>query len=212
VSLIINTPFRKTFIAEKTFFLGCAHINHANICKGMSSWLDKSRCREYNTLDDMNYAIFSSILDNAPEDSDLFLLGDLIFGDKELLPNFLDKIKNIRLYYLYGNHSLWIRNRPDMNKLFYWVGDYLEIFVRRSNGAKKLCCLFHYPMKVWNESHHGSYAITSHSHGSLPYTETELGLDVGWDVFKKPVSFNEVDAVLSKRKNIPRDHHNEKTT
>lgn len=199
--------FRKTFPAELSFYLGCPHWNHKNICAGTSDWGDRSGCRIFHTLDDMNAEITKSILDNVPPDGMLFILGDIIFGDKAKLKDFLGPLRPRTLVNVFGNHCLWMRGKSEVIDQFDWTGDYLEIFVRRKNGSKKLCCLFHYPMKVWNESHKGSYAITSHSHGSLPYAETELGLDVGWDVFKKPMSFNEIDAILSKRNNVPRDHH-----
>jgi hypothetical protein len=75
----------------------------------------------------------------------------------------------------------------------------------------------HYPLAVWNESHHGSWMIHSHSHGSygagLP-TTLDQGkiLDVGWDVFNKPVDFFEVKDIMDKKEKIYKDHHNEETS
>lgn len=199
-------PFRKTFDANLSYFLGCPHIQHSNICRGTSNWSDKSRCRDFETLEEMNKQIINGINHYIPKHGYIFFLGDIIFGDKSKLKDYLDLLRPRTIINLRGNHCEWMRDKPD-EQLFDWVGDYLEIFIRKPSGVKKLCCLFHYPMKVWNESHHGSYAITSHSHGSLPYTENELGLDVGWDVFKKPMSFNEIDEILSKRVN-EKDYNN----
>jgi calcineurin-like phosphoesterase family protein len=95
---------------------------------------------------------------------------------------------------------------------FLWTGDYLEILV-----GNQMICLMHYPLAVWNESHHGSWMIHSHSHGSYaPGLPTVLDqgkiLDVGWDFFKKPVDFFEVKDIMDKKERVYNDHHNKETS
>lgn len=206
-----TTPFRQTFEGSKTYFLGCPHWGHSNIIKGISTW-PSGGLRDYSSIHEMNVAITQSIIENVPYDGNLFLLGDIIFGNKDSIIPIITQLVPRNIFCVYGNHDSHIRKNTNYQKLFQWCGNYLEIYCTRKIGKKKLCCLFHYPMKVWCESHRLSYALTSHSHGSLPYKEDELGLDCGWDVWRKPISFYEVDDILSKRKFRSKDHHNSSTT
>lgn len=205
--LVYYTPFLKKFDGNNVSFLGDAHINHRNLVRGESLWKDKSGCRDFDTTDEMNEKIIQSCNNNLHSDSVLFLVGDFLFGDKTQLEYWLDRIKCKEKHYIYGNHCDFIRENEKYQKLFNSVQDYTEIICYNKARKKTLCCIFHYAMKVWNESHRGSYAITGHSHGSLPYTENELGLDVGWECFQKPLTFNEIDEILSKRTFKGVDHH-----
>ena len=59
--------------------------------------------------------------------------------------------------------------------------------------------------------------ICSHSHGtyepSLP-TTLDKGkiLDVGWDVFKIPVSYDQIHEIMKLKNTFNPDHHNKETT
>ena len=92
-----------------------------------------------------------------------------------------------------------------------FLGDYAEISI---NG--QYIVLNHYPVCVWNHMHHGSWNVTSHSHGSfkesLPTDLSAKRLDVGWDVFGKPVSYKGVKEIMNKKVIIQVDHHNSETT
>jgi calcineurin-like phosphoesterase family protein len=53
--------------------------------------------------------------------------------------------------------------------------------------------LDHYAMRVWDQSHHGSWHLYGHSHGKLP--DLGLSTDVGVDGHNfQPWSFEEVRA------------------
>lgn len=204
--------FRTTLDSDKFFVVADLHKSHRNYCRGTSNWPDKEKStRDFDTIEQMNECIDKSILDTVPEDADLFILGDIQFGDKKQLNPFIEKLRPRRLYYIFGNHCLWMRDKPEVLSLFDWVGDYLEVFVKRPNGSKQLCCMFHYPIKSFNDEGKGSYCLSGHSHLNLPYTENEKGLDVCWDLKRRPLSFSEIDSILSKRRFVPKDHHNEKT-
>jgi calcineurin-like phosphoesterase family protein len=94
---------------------------------------------------------------------------------------------------------------------FKFVGDYLEVFY-----GNQLICMSHYPFAVWNESHHGSWMIHSHSHGSYNPGLPNVGshgkiLDVGWDVFNRPVEVQEIKTIMDNKEKIFNDGHNERT-
>jgi calcineurin-like phosphoesterase family protein len=205
------TPFSQKFDGRRTYFLGCTHFGHINICKGTSKWSDLSRCRDFQTVEEMNQVIWNSINSTVDLDDTLFLLGDFVLSDKKNAYLYRERIKCRNVHLLFGNHEDGVRERKEFCNLFSSVGDYTEIRCSRKSGKLTRCNLFHYPMKVWNGSHHGSFALTSHSHGSLPYKNYELGLDMGWDVFNKPLSFWEVDDIMSGKNWKAVDHHDQDT-
>ena len=200
-------PFYNKYPGDQVFFLGDAHISHRNLCRGTSEWPDKdTACRPFDTIEEMNWAVIKSIQQTIKPNSTLFLLGDFLFGDKSKLKYWLDQIYCMEKFYIFGNHCKWLRKDVEARELFDWCGDYCEITCYGRSGRKIDVNLFHYPVKQWNGAGK-SYMLSGHSHGNLPYTENELGLDVGWDVFKRPISFFEVEDILSKRTYKAKDHH-----
>lgn len=109
---------------------------------------------------------------------------------------------NGRIHFIRGNHDKGIEQFRDC---FEWLKDYNEITVE---GQKIV--LMHYAMRVWNRSHHGSWMLYGHSHGSLPDDPHARSLDVGVDCHGfKPVSFNELKRLMAKKHWQPIDHHGE---
>lgn len=197
------------FEASRCYFSSDWHLNHRNICRGVSSW--SSGFRDFDTVEHMNRAIIDSINAEVGSDDHLFFMGDFNFGDKSLTPDLRARINCRNLYLIYGNHDEHIQRNKRYQDCFSSCSTFEEIVVVEESGRKQMISLFHYPMKVWNKAHKGAYALTGHSHGSLPYTETELGLDVGWDVWRRPLSYDIVNGVLSTRRFLPVDHHNHLT-
>ena len=81
------------------------------------------------------------------------------------------------------------------------------------------CC--HYPLEIWNKSHHGTYHVCGHSHGTFEQTNFDhlhgRRLDVGVDTslkFNGKVMFtlDEIVSIMKCKLIKPNDHHNEKTT
>lgn len=168
------TPFHKNFEHHNTFFTGCIHFNHKNIVKGESDW--KEGFRDFNTREEMNSLLLSNINNIVPYNGHLFVLGDMFFGDKKLIPFFMERINCKNIYYIYGNHCDFLRKHKEYHKYFSWMGDYCEIFYKN-----KRICMSHYPAIVWNESHKGSWYLHSHCHASLPYNPYNFSLEVGVD-------------------------------
>mgnify|MGYP001617195805 CR=1 FL=1 len=201
---------------EKFYIVGDYHINHSNLVKGTSSWEDKSSCRDFTTLKEMEDLFVENTNKVVPKDGFLIINGDILFGNKDYLPTFLSRINCEWKTLNFGNHDDWLRKRTEFHPLFKGgVQDYLEVAV-----GKRLVCIFHYSQKIWRDAHHGSYHLFSHSHGSMPFDENSLSIDVGIDLVYEnhlqyhPFSFNEIDHIMKNCKGKPvfLDHHNEKTT
>jgi calcineurin-like phosphoesterase family protein len=192
-------PFHRKFDGENTYFIADPHLQHKNLVFGESRWNDKSGCRPFESVLEMNTAIIGSCVNTLNKDSVLFVLGDILFGNKDNLEYWLSQIKCAEIHLIYGNHCDFIRKDTGLQKLFTTCDSYQEILCKGNNGHYTLCCLFHYPLKSWRDSGKGSYALTGHVHGNLPYSNNERGLDMDWNIWRKPMRFIEIDEILSKR-------------
>jgi hypothetical protein len=66
-------------------------------------------------------------------------------------------------------------------------------------------------MRTWNKSHRGSWHLYGHSHGTLPDDPHSMSFDVGVDCHNyRPLSFEQVKAVMSKKLFKPIDHHTDR--
>lgn len=110
---------------------------------------------------------------------------------------------------LNGNKFL-IKGNHDRNTSLKdgWGGifDFKEIKVE---GQHITLC--HFSLRTWNHSHHGSWSLFGHSHGTLPDDPNSLSIDVGVDCHNYfPISFEEVKRIMSKKTFKPIDHHGRK--
>lgn len=198
-------------IDRNSYIISDLHLQHKNLTRGESVWGAGNQTRDFDTTEKMTQAVMDS-LQIVPEDSTLFILGDMIFGDKSKFQHYINNIPTKKLVYIFGNHSKWLRLKPELHNNFIWIGDYLEMY-----WDKTLVCMFHYPISVWNECHRNAWSLVGHSHGSfgpsLPttYDQGKI-LDCGWDVHKRPLSFLEVEEIMKKKSYTPVDHHNKATT
>ena len=204
---------------DKVFFSGCLHIFH----KREFIWKD----RGYESIAAHTNGVLDTINQAVGPDDVLFLLGDTFLNIPSEIHcmNFLNQIICQNVYILLGNHNAGIAKLAqgkwgDGGREFYPVkltdGKYLYGHYIEAEIDKKHCVLSHFPHYIWNKSHHGSYNIHSHCHGSFPLSlpddTSARRLDVGWDVFKKPVSFTEIRNIMNKKETQILDHHNSTTT
>lgn len=188
-------------LKNTVFFLGCPHINHKNICRGVSNWKELRGTRDFNTLEDMNNTIINSINRCVFTNDTLFLLGDILFGPKEKFSEFYSRINCKNIHLILGNHDAWLlRDEHFLDRQrFSSINNYLEIII-----DKQFICLFHYPIVEWNNKNRGSWCVCSHSHGMLPQStvkNNDFGklLDVGWENFEKPLDYFELVNIMKDR-------------
>lgn len=204
------SPFGQKFDYENVYFSSDFHAFHKNYVRGTSQWENTDRCLPFDTIEEFQNTLVKSINDTVPQKGILFFNGDFCFGKKDNIKLFRDQINCENIHFVFGNHDYHIRKESELQKLFTSVQDYLEIFVKSPSGNKQ-CILFHYPLKVWNNSHRINYALTGHSHGSLPYKDHEMGIDLGWNIWGKPLSFLEIEEEMKKKTWKPVDHHTKDT-
>lgn len=135
----------------------------------------------------------------------------------------LDRINCENIYYIWGNHNSRIRQYyedsitkqygsndievyPHRVGKINFLGYYKEIIV---NG--QLIVLSHYPIQIFNQQQKGAWCLGGHSHYTNADTQEkcEYGkiLDVGWDGFGQPLSFDDLSQIMSKKSLKKSDAH-----
>lgn len=194
------------------YFTADTHYGQKNIVSGVSSWEDKSKCRKFKTIEEHNEKIVSSINSVVGQDDTLYHLGDWSFGGIENVFKLRERIICNNVHLILGNHDEQIfKDREGCQIIFNSVTSYLEIEI-----DKTLIVLSHWPMKIWNKCHKGSWHLHGHSHGSLKpdewWTKSERRktMDVGVDTNNFfPYSYDDIERIMNKSKNYPSnlDHH-----
>lgn len=210
----------------ETFFTSDSHYAHANLCLGSTNWEDKSECRNFDSVNEMNEVLVKAINDRVKENDVLFHLGDWAFGSFDNIKNFRKRINCKNVHLILGNHDRDIRkNRGDSMKLFNSVNPYLKI---RIGDDKIILC--HYAFRVWDECHRGSWNLCGHSHSRLPvygkvvqelvyedesvrrykpknilYRQMDVGVDTNakWE----PYSYDELKKIMDNRDINDEDFH-----
>ncbi len=193
------------------------HINHKNIIKGLSNWSNGGQ-RDFNSVDEMNETIIDNINSQVMENHHLFILGDLMFGEKDY--NTLFKQINCRnIYVLRGNHcnpTKLIESCIDSDVVYLGWRENVTI-------NNKLYVLSHEPILSWDGMGKESTLLYGHCHASLYnnplldfYTGTrtlDVGVDNAYRLFGqyRPFSLEEVTEILDKRPILFIDHHNKNT-
>lgn len=136
----------------------------------------------------------------------VFIVGDIALPKAADIDELNDILKN-----LHGEKFL-IRGNHDGEKLlkkigynFTWIKD-RYIHKEKDGDKNQLLFLDHYPLLTWDRAHHGAWQLHGHCHGSL-IAELSTRLDVGWDVWGRPITFQDIKEVMKVRKYLVVDHH-----
>ncbi len=181
-------------------FTSDTHASHQNIIRYSN--------RPFKDVEHMNTVMAANINAKLPSGGVLWHLGDWAFGGLQKCIDFRAMINpGIDIILILGNHDLHHMKHESFRKLFYSIHDVNEIHI-----AKQRIVLYHYAMRVWHNSHHGSWMLYGHSHGSLPDDPNSLSFDVGVDCHNyTPLSFDEVRSIMQRKQWKAVDHHSEVT-
>ncbi len=165
----------------------------------------------------MNDSLVANINSLVSAQDVLWHLGDWAFSSVAAAIEFRDRITCKTVNLIIGNHDKHRLKHEQFRKLFSRIDHQTDIRVNRQSFV-----LNHYSMRVWDKMHYGVYHLYGHSHSSLDEPEGYLGMDVGVDAYAKrfgikpenyrPFTFEEIRNILSKRRFVAVDHHNEETT
>ena len=184
------------------FFTSDTHYYHNNIIRYCK--------RPYKNVGQMNEDLIDRWNRRVKPEDEIYHLGDVAMGSNaDLVNNILSRLNGTK-YLIRGNHDRKLVDR--ISKSFEWVKDYYELKVQDDDmDLKQFIVLFHYPMETWNHSHHGSWHLHGHCHGTLPSGDHQARLDVGVDVHDMaPISYEEVKTIMTRKVFKPVDHHGRK--
>lgn len=233
-------------MSNKTFFTSDTHYDHLNIIRGTSQWKSfepgssHQAVRDFDTQEEHNQQLVNNINETVDENDTLYHLGDWSFNGIENIWKFRKQIKCKNIHLILGNHDHHLEKpklmKPEFQqeavKLGYYNPfNYLDLFksvsyYKEITIEKQRIIMSHYSMRVWNKSHHGSWMLYGHSHGSLPeygkitiintsyiesyetfhrYKTMDVGVDANPDF--KPYSFEEIKEIMKSRVSLQVDHH-----
>lgn len=213
-----------------TYFTSDSHFGHTNIIKYCN--------RPFASAEEMDNVLIDNINKLVQPNDILYHLGDFCLGKRHdpigSTIAYLKRINCKNIILITGNHDPIYSNgqaKPDFSSLFSENYNHIEVKI---NGQR--ITLNHYAMKVWNKSHHGAWHLYGHSHYSLPDDPNALSIDVGVDAVAgratgyqryelesyrmtnllkpedyRPISFEEIQEIMSKKTFKPIDHHDRST-
>lgn len=181
----IVTPEREPFFSSDW------HLFH----KGVTEKCGRPWEDEYNVAH-----IVASQRKRATSSKDItYHLGDFAFsGDYGLVRQVAMAFRG-RLMLIPGNHDkqgMLQKLADESHGKIVLLPSYVEIKLRR-----KLICMLHFPMEVWNRSHYGSFHLHGHCHGNMDQSGKGKRLDVGidanknWSMFSTSEIFDYMETV-----------------
>ena len=176
---------------SQIFFTADTHFGHKNIIKYSN--------RPFASAQEMDEQLIERWNQKVAADDSVYHLGDVGLSPPPKLREVLDQL-NGKIYLIRGNHE---KSADACRKRFEWIKDYFELEVEDPDAyqGKRYLTLFHYAMRVWNASHHGTWSLYGHTHGELEDLPDSLSLDVGVDCHDfAPLSYQEVKNLMANKK------------
>lgn len=189
------------------------------------------KSRGFNSAIEMTDNIIKSINDEVRITDKLFFMGDFCLNTSaSQFEELLSRINCQNIYCIFGNHNsqIWDIYNRELKKMFpttehfsdlqdlgelevypfryrnlIYVGNYLEFSV---DGHKTVAS--HYPLSSWNGMSHNGIHIHGHIHSTTEnYNLEGKTIDVGFDYWKRPVSFDEIKKIMDKIPRKQEGHH-----
>jgi calcineurin-like phosphoesterase family protein len=188
------------------YFTADTHFGHANIIKYCQ--------RPFASAGEMNQVLINNINERVQPEDTLFHLGDWSFGrDKKTndAQVYLEQIRCKKVIIIPGNHDPHHANglpKKEFAELFAGCYPFLRLKLTEWVDEPTEIFLFHYACRVWIKSHHGTWHLYGHSHGTLPDLAASRSLDIGVDCHNfRPLNVPEIAELMAKKKFEPIDHH-----
>jgi calcineurin-like phosphoesterase family protein len=193
-------------MTQQVFFTSDTHFGHANVIQYSA--------RPFKDVAEMEAAIVERWNETVGPGDRVYFLGDFALtrpADAVRIARSLNGEKHL----IFGNHDKALRKKKEFLDCWVSTQDYKEIKVTDPDApdVEHRIILSHYPFLTWNKSHHGSWNLHGHCHGSLPSSLTGSNhparrVDVGVDVWGfRPASFTALLAVMGGRPGEVVDHH-----
>lgn len=147
------------------------------------------RQRNFSSLEELNESMIDRWNSTVTNKDSIYFLGDFSFATSvENSQKILNRLQG-KKFFIKGNHDRNIHKLQGLN------------FVKEVHELKFMhqkYFLSHYCHYVWPSKHYGAIHLFGHSHGHIKFDENDdrACIDVGVDVFDKPVSIIEINDIL----------------
>jgi len=184
------------FDPNKLWFTSDTHFGHRGILKHQQTR------SHFSSLEEMDETLIFNWNSRVKPGDCIFHLGDFFLCSSDRAKSILSRL-NGEIHLIEGNHD---SNAHTLRKKLASYRQIAEVNV--DDPDRKVCIICcHYCMRTWNKSHHGSWHIHGHSHGSLQRPEGPV-LDVGVDCHNlSPISYWELKEFMLGRTFPIVDHH-----
>ena len=199
----------------RIWFCSDLHLGHANIIKYSK--------RPFSSVEEHDRILIENWNTYVAHNDLVYFLGDFAYRNKEGTERLRKRLMG-NIHFIEGNHdkaAFAIRDQ------FTFYKDVYELKTKDSKLGDVRIFMSHYAHRVWNKSHHGAWHLYGHSHNSLPDDPNSLSFDVGVDATAarlggkptgqawsglqpqdyRPISLEEVAAVMATKTFKPIDHH-----
>ena len=163
------------------------HFGHRNIIQ----YCD----RPFKGINHMDEFMIARWNERVPKGAIVYHLGDLSLHSARYVHRL-----NGRIRLVLGNHD---KIRGGDRDKFDWIKSYYES--KTVDGIKVVMC--HYPFHTWNASHHGSWHLHGHCHGTVDggkYNRLDVGVDAHQFI---PLSYYQVRSIMEKKGQLTEHHH-----
>lgn len=180
--------------------------------------------RGFSSVQEHDETLIKRWNERVSNNDDVLCLGDFMLnGSAEKCKEYFLRLNGF-IYYLFGNHESYAKRvyeealiqqfgRSDVevypliwNGKVQFCGNYIEGFINKVPFVAS-----HFPLRVWNYQKHGAIHLHGNEHGllesSLPEHKNGKILDVGIDIFKNIVSFEEVLDIMNRKTVLHVGHH-----
>ena len=188
------------------YFTSDTHFGHRKILEYSEDTrapsIANSNSKSIETHDDYLIFKWNSVVRTVDT---IYHLGDFSLTTWERTKYVLSQLNGTK-FLIRGNHDKGI----DLFKSYFvWIRDYHRLKVTDpATGDRQDIILSHFPFEIWDKSHHGSWHLHGHCHGSFPSGSGYRRLDVGVDVHNlTPISLDQVREIMSKKVFVPVDRH-----
>ena len=175
---------------SEIFFSSDIHFGHKNIIHHAN--------RPFDSVEEMNESLIERWNAVVGSRDVVYFAGDFSFDKREATAQYFKALNGVK-HLIVGNHDGNAVQKMEWET----VSDIKEV---KAEGHRFVIC--HYPMTVWNGSHHGVFHVHGHSHGTLKdkvFGRADVGVDCHPDY--RPFTIEEFVAAASVGRREGSDHH-----
>jgi len=177
-------------MSQQIWFTSDNHFAHGSCDaetgerKGTLKWRT-----QFNSLEEMEETIIDNHNKIVKPTDVVYDLGDFIWRGKP--DSYIERL-NGYFYMIRGNHDAKVKHTH--KRVQHVVDGFYNI-----NIQKQPITISHFPLLAWNKSYHGAWHLHGHSHVFIPEWELCKRINVGWDIWHRPVNFDEIKEIMDTR-------------